>query len=219
MFQSKEVNKVIGDIIKHMTPSRSYENHYNTLKIILEKIMFDMNDFEIVFSMENFLPFVDLFQVENLRIDVCKNILTSCNVEQRTCDPVIINALMFLCHILHDSVNALTVDDERRQIGEIIAAVIRRVDYGRDFEQQLSFYVESRGAFSNIDIVLSQLVQVAKSQYVYCAKINNFIISVCKFFVCSNQTNSKRESYQKNWCICQSLFCLLLYNCTLNWIS
>lgn len=103
-----------------------------------------------------------MFQQENLRIDVCKNILTSCNTDQKTYDPVIINALMFLCNILHDSVNALTVEDERRQIGELIAGVIRRVDYGRDFEQQLSYYVESRGAFTNIDIVLAQLVQVLK---------------------------------------------------------
>lgn len=67
---------------------------------------------------------------------------------------------MFLCTVLHDFVSALTVDDERRQIGEILCNTIRRVDYGRDFEQQLSFYVEARGAFSNIDAVLYQLVQV-----------------------------------------------------------
>lgn len=109
---------------------------------------------------------MDLFQQENVRIDVCKYVLKTCNDhEQKTCDAVIINALMFLCHVLHDSVNALTVEDERRQIGELIAGVIRRVDYGRDFEQQLSFFVEARGAFSNIDVVLAQLVQVRTRSY------------------------------------------------------
>lgn len=66
---------------------------------------------------------------------------------------------MFLCGILHDSVNALTVEDERRQIGDLISGVIRRVNF-EDFEQQLSFYVECRGVFSNIDAVLAHLVQV-----------------------------------------------------------
>lgn len=93
-------------------------------------------------------------------MEVCKKILSACSSEQKTCDPVVINALMFLCAVLHDSVNALSVDDERRQIGEILSNTIRRIDYGRDFEQQLSFYVEARGSFSNIDAVLYQLVQV-----------------------------------------------------------
>ena len=66
---------------------------------------------------------------------------------------------MYICSVLHDSVNMLMVDDERRQIGELLCNVIRKVHYGRDFEQQLSFYVEARGMFANIDSVLSQLVQ------------------------------------------------------------
>lgn len=106
------------------------------------------------------MPLIDLFKQESTKVEVCKSILTSCSTDHRTCDPVVINALMFLCTVLHDSVNALTVDDERRQIGEILCNIVRRVDYGRDFEQQLSFYVEARGSFSNIDSVLYQLVQV-----------------------------------------------------------
>lgn len=107
------------------------------------------------------MPLIDLFKKETVKVEVCKKILSSCSgSEQKTCDPVVINALMFLCTVLHDSVNALTVDDERRQIGEILCNTIRRIDYGRDFEQQLSFYVEARGSFSNIDAVLYQLVQV-----------------------------------------------------------
>lgn len=59
---------------------------------------------------------------------------------------------------MHDSVSALTVEDEVRQISELISSTIRKVDYGRDFEQQLTFYVESRGAYSNLYAVLVQLV-------------------------------------------------------------
>lgn len=55
--------------------------------------------------------------------------------------------------------SALTVDDERRQIGNLITNFVRRVDYGRDFEQQLNFYVEARASFTNLDAVLAQLVQ------------------------------------------------------------
>lgn len=106
------------------------------------------------------MPLVDLFKQETIKVEVCKNVLTSCSSEHRTSDPVVINALTYLCSILHDSVNALTVEDERRQIGEILCNIIRKVDHGRDFEKQLNFYVEARAAFANIDAVLYQLVQV-----------------------------------------------------------
>jgi len=54
----------------------------------------------------------------------------------------------------------LTVEDEKRQIGQLICGLVQRVDYGRDFEKQLSFYAEARAAFPNLDSVHIQLVQV-----------------------------------------------------------
>lgn len=108
----------------------------------------------------NFLPLIDLFQEESGRVEVCKKILSNCISDHYISDPVVVNALLFLCTTLHGSVNALTPDDEHRQIGEILCQVIRVINYGRDFEQQLTFYVEARGMFSNIDTVFVQLVQV-----------------------------------------------------------
>lgn len=54
--------------------------------------------------------------------------------------------------------SALTSEDERRHIGNLINFFILRVNYGRDFEQQLTFYVNCRGNFPNIDSVLSLLI-------------------------------------------------------------
>lgn len=51
------------------------------------------------------------------------------------------------------------MEDEKRQIGNLILAFVNKVEYGRDFEQQLSFYVEARAAFTNLDAVHAQLVQ------------------------------------------------------------
>lgn len=106
------------------------------------------------------MPLIDLFHQEVYKIEACKTIVTACNVIPRINDPIITNSVMFLCSILHDSINALTVEDERRQISELLCAIVRKVDYGKDFEQQLSFYVEARGSYSNLDNVLAQLVQV-----------------------------------------------------------
>lgn len=35
-----------------------------------------------------------------------------------------------------------------------------QIDFGKDFEQQLSFYVEVRATFSNLDAILIYLIQV-----------------------------------------------------------
>ncbi|PNF32008.1 hypothetical protein B7P43_G06573 [Cryptotermes secundus] len=161
--QSREVNTFLGDIIRHMTPERAYEHHYPQLQAVVNKVLTHTRDFESLFTMDKFLPLLDLFQKESIKVEVCKSIMdafTHNNVQQEpTNDPVIINALMFICRVMHDSVNALTVDDEKRQIGNLISGFVKKVDYGRDFEQQLSFYVEARSAFPNLDSVHAQLVQ------------------------------------------------------------
>lgn len=80
--------------------------------------------------------------------------------QQLTNDPVVTDALMYICRGMHDSVSVLTVDDEKRQIGLLISQLVRQVNFGRDFEQQLTYYVDARAAFTNLDSVHSTLVQV-----------------------------------------------------------
>ncbi|GIY19382.1 VPS35 endosomal protein-sorting factor-like [Caerostris darwini] len=160
-FTKREVNTFLGDIIKHMSPNRAFEHHYPQLTRIVDRILAHMHDFSIIFSMDKFLPFLDMLQKESVKVDVCKVIMDAFMRYQveTTSDPVIINAAMFICKTIHDSVNALTIDDEKRQIGVLICAFIRKISFGRDFEQQLGFYVEARSTFSNLDSALIQLVQ------------------------------------------------------------
>lgn len=160
-FGLREVNALMGDILYHMTPNRAYERHYHELQVIVDKIVSNAQDIHGVLSLDNFLPMLDLFQKEAVKLDVCKSILMSYragSAESYISDPVVTNALMYISKVLNDSVNALTSEDERRQISNLISHFIRKVDFGRDFEQQLSFYVEARSAFSNLDPVYSTLI-------------------------------------------------------------
>lgn len=75
-----------------------------------------------------------------------------------------------------DNCSALTVEDEKRQIGQLICGIVQRVDYGRDFEKQLNFYAEARAAFPNLDSVHIQLVQVIN----FCCRIFNI---KCKLYL------------------------------------
>ena len=69
--------------------------------------------------------------------------------------------LTFCCSSLCVFPSALTLEDEKRVIASLLCGFIRRVSFGRDFEQQLSFYVEARASFSNLDPVLVTLIQVS----------------------------------------------------------
>uniref|UniRef100_A0A8C3V0Q0 VPS35 endosomal protein-sorting factor-like n=1 Tax=Catharus ustulatus TaxID=91951 RepID=A0A8C3V0Q0_CATUS len=138
-FTKREVNTVLADVIKHMTPDRAFEDAY---------------------PQEKFLPFLDMFQKESVRVEVCKCIMESFikHQQESTKDPVILNALLHICKTMHDSVNALTLEDEKRMLAALINGFIKMVSFGRDFEQQLSFYVEARSMFCNLEPVLVQLI-------------------------------------------------------------
>ncbi|KAK6329347.1 hypothetical protein J4Q44_G00013250 [Coregonus suidteri] len=159
-FTKREVNTVLSDIIKHMTPDRAFEDAYAQLQSVIRKILIYFHDFSVLFSMERFLPFVDMFQKDSVRVEVCRSIMDVFikHQQEHTRDPVILNALLHICKTMHDSVNALTLEDEKRSLALLINGFIRMVSFGRDFEQQLSFCVEARATFCNLEPVLVQLI-------------------------------------------------------------
>ena len=71
---------------------------------------------------------------------------------------MLINNLTHVARRLHDSLDSLSFDDERRQLGFLINACIRKISFGADFERHLNFYVDCRAAFANLDIVKDTLV-------------------------------------------------------------
>ncbi|XP_077304990.1 VPS35 endosomal protein-sorting factor-like isoform X4 [Lithobates pipiens] len=159
-FSKREVNTILADVIKHMTPDRAFEDAYPQLQSIITTVIAHFHDFSVLFYVEKFLPFLDMFQKESVRVDVCKSIMEAFNRNQQeaTKDPVMLNALLHVCKTMHDSVNALTLEDEKRMLAHHISVLVRMVSFGRDFEQQLSFYVEARAMFCNLEPVLVQLI-------------------------------------------------------------
>uniref|UniRef100_A0A8C1AKD2 VPS35 endosomal protein-sorting factor-like n=1 Tax=Cyprinus carpio carpio TaxID=630221 RepID=A0A8C1AKD2_CYPCA len=126
-FTKREVNTVLADIIKHITPDRAFEDAYPQLQSVIKKILTYFHDFSVLFSMEKFLPFLDMFQKDSVRVEVCKSIMEVFIKHQQepTRDPVILNALLHICKTMHDSVNALTLDDEKRALSLLINGFIR----------------------------------------------------------------------------------------------
>lgn len=129
--QVMEVNLFLGEIISHLTPNRAFEQHYSQMQTIVEKIVANTQDFDSLLTMvnrnaliqrfshpiklltdifstllqENFLPLIDLFHKESIKVDVCKTVIEGLGLQSGPItDPIVINALMFIARIMHDSV-------------------------------------------------------------------------------------------------------------------
>ncbi|XP_012161991.1 UPF0505 protein CG8202 isoform X2 [Ceratitis capitata] len=174
-FPITVINDLLGTISLRMSANRVYEKHYSQLQTILDKILQFFKNIELLLVQENFLPFLDLFQKDSIKLIVCKNILTMFQLkcENNISDEIVINALMFIGKILNDSVSALTVEDERRQIASLISSFIRKVSFPRDFERELSFYVLARGAFTNLDAVYITLINAVNKLVIETRRIVN----------------------------------------------
>ncbi|CAG0921980.1 unnamed protein product [Notodromas monacha] len=163
-FSTKEVNAFIGNVVKHVALEKDRESIYPSLHSILDKILLSIVDFAALFAMDKFLPLLDLFEKESDKVEACKMIIDAYlkRVDadsEPLMDPFIIGALMNICRTMHNSLNALSVVDERRRIGNLINGFLLSVSYEKDFEAQLNFYADARAAFSILDSVMSCLVQ------------------------------------------------------------
>lgn len=116
--------------MQHITPERAYENLLPQLQSVVDKILTHMTDFSQIFGMSSFTPLLDMFQSNpTTKVEVCKSIMSyfSRTPDEPTQDLILINGLLFVAKTLHDSVSALTFDDEKRQIAELILSFIKRV--------------------------------------------------------------------------------------------
>lgn len=158
-FTSKEVNLMLGDILKHVNVDKAYLNFQPQLQSIVQKILTTYKDFSIILGMDKFLPLLDLFAGDT-QVEVSKAVLDSFARQiLPTADPVVINAVLTVGKIVHDSLNSLSFIDEVRQVSRLICTFIQKIDFQRDVEKQLNFYVDCRRAFANFDVVKHHLIQ------------------------------------------------------------
>lgn len=69
-----------------------------------------------------------------------------------------------------------TVDDERKQIGNLLANFVRHVRFRDDFVRQMEFYSQARMIFYQLDIVLETLVHVCIQKTPYEERVGSYIV-------------------------------------------
>lgn len=111
-----------------------------------------------VLTSDHLLKIMDMFKGTR-KVSLCMDVLDAFRRTQSTTgDAVLINTMFDIGRTLHDSIDSLSADGDRRHVSKLINGFIGKIDYGKDLEQQLNTFVECRAIFSNLDLVKDKLV-------------------------------------------------------------
>nr|SVE69681.1 EOG090X02HV [Eubosmina coregoni] len=161
-WRSKEIHRIINEMIDHLRP-KAQPYHVPQLNNIVHAIIrSDQIDYQSLFAKDSLLGLLDVYPDNQSKSEAAKILLQQffINFDRPLTQSAVVENLLIFGRILHDTLNAQSVEDEKRQIGELAISLIERVDFGRDFQQMLSFYGDARAAFTNLDPVLAHLVQM-----------------------------------------------------------
>nr|SVE89762.1 EOG090X02HV [Daphnia sinensis] len=160
-WRVKEMHRIINDIVQHCRPKAQAHHVANLTSIIHALVRTEQVDYQSLFTTDSLMGLLDIYPEAHSRAEAAKILLQQFLVDhdRPLNHPLMVDHLLSIARILHDTLNATSVEDEKRQISEIAIALIDRVDFGRDFQQMLSFYGDARAAFTNLDPVLAHLVQ------------------------------------------------------------
>ena len=160
-INAKATNYLLEDIVKHVSVDRKYVDLQTLLQSILDKILLHTTNFTDLFGLESFVPLFDMFRGP-VQIEASRTLLTAfAKTSGSVTDPIIINTLFGVAKIVHDAINAFSYEEEVRKTSLMLTNFVTKIDFGRDFEKHLNFYVECRRAFANIDAVKGTLVKGA----------------------------------------------------------
>ena len=159
-YQDKHVLILLKDLVRHVRSEG--DDAAKTIVEPLERVVASVakysSNFGEILTSQYFLQLLDLFQSER-KTDMCKELLNNfISSKETTADPVVIATVFDIARSLHDSLDSLSVDDERRQISFLLCRFIALIDFKNNLEQQLNVLVDCRAAFPNLDSVKDRLV-------------------------------------------------------------
>lgn len=119
-----------------------------------------LQDLVSLFNMDRLLPLLDLIQKEPYKSDACRSLLETFTRRQKesTCEAVLVSSLMHVSKTMLSFVTALTLDDARKNLANLVCGFISRIEYPDDVEGQLLFFIDARASLGTLDDVLIHLV-------------------------------------------------------------
>ena len=114
---------------------------------------------QAILTSEHLLKIMDMFKGPR-KVTLCMDVLDAFRrTHASTGDAVLINTMIDIGRNLHDSIDMLSAEGDRRHISKLLNGFIGKIDFGKDLEQQLNTYVECRAIFNNLDMVKDKLVE------------------------------------------------------------
>ena len=160
-FGPREVNTLLEDITTHLLPDKAYQNYYPKLLRMLDKLVVNMSDFEAMFGMERFPGFLDLLKKDSVKVEACGKLLEAFGRFQLriSSDQALSHHVLGLAKTLHDSLNATSLEDEKRSAMSLINKCLGRFSFFQGTletaEEELNWLVEARGSFCDLDPVVA----------------------------------------------------------------
>ncbi|KAH9322311.1 hypothetical protein KI387_016950, partial [Taxus chinensis] len=148
-----ELNKVLENISDHVKRTGINDAELVGLESIILKLILQFTDITYILSLDHFVDILDVLY-GSTRVSVYKNILIHISRNNQTIrDPVTRQLLFEISKVLHDSIDSLTSDDECRQITHLVTRFVQLVYFAGDSEQHLSFLIDCRATFGNMDLI------------------------------------------------------------------
>uniref|UniRef100_A0A1D1YEX0 UPF0505 protein n=1 Tax=Anthurium amnicola TaxID=1678845 RepID=A0A1D1YEX0_9ARAE len=141
---------VLDCILKRAKDGSLTDNEMDNLLSILIKLIHHLRTLEDIFTLDHFLPVLDLLDGYQRNI-VNKYILSKVTRDASIRDPRMIQFLFEVSRVLHDSIDISSFKDDHQQTTGLICHFVRMVDFGDEMEHHLEFLIECRAAFRNLD--------------------------------------------------------------------
>ena len=160
-FTTRELGIILDQIIRHISPSKAFTNHYPVLISILDKIMSNSTEIRDVFELDVFIRFIDLFRKDTIKREISTSILTA--FVQRTRrgslnDLKLAYFIIDICKKLHDSVTIYSTPEEVSTVAILVQNALDKFNLDSDPERSLEFLVSCRAATMNVDKIQKYVI-------------------------------------------------------------
>ena len=164
-FNMSQISSILNNIIKHVISRKEFVNCNEDLIQVLVKILNSSSiDFQQFLTSDIVVPFIEMFQRESAKVAACKAVVEHLIKSVRKSEDSLsygdsdyMTILIHLNKTMHDSVDQITSEEERKELSNLVNEFIGLVQFDSHTDQ-LDFYVQCRSNFSNFNNVIIQLV-------------------------------------------------------------
>lgn len=163
-YSEREAMVMFAGVANKMTTAVELsEREARLLELLLRSLLTPTSALGgLLLTSEHLLKILDIFKGAR-KVDLCRDVIEFFCSRGHTNDQLLINTMYEIGRTLHDSIEALSPEGERKQISAQLCKFIDRIDFGNDLEQQLNTYVDCRAIFSNLDLVTERLIMCVAS--------------------------------------------------------